>query len=66
VFAGRHPEALCCEVLVREDRELSLDIAERTGVKHESPQAIRIAGGRAVRQLSHRAITAASLEGLLA
>jgi bacillithiol system protein YtxJ len=52
-------------VLVREDRPLSLAIAERTGVSHESPQVICLVGGQAVRHLSHYDINAAELKGML-
>jgi bacillithiol system protein YtxJ len=52
-------------VLVREDRPLSLAVAERTGVRHESPQVICISGGRAVGHASHREVTVASLRRML-
>jgi bacillithiol system protein YtxJ len=51
----------CVEVLVREDRPLSLAVAERTGVAHESPQVILLSGGRARWHASHRAVTLAAL-----
>lgn len=47
---------------MREDRPLSLAVAERTGVRHESPQVICLVGGKAKWHLSHHAITAAALE----
>jgi bacillithiol system protein YtxJ len=52
-------------VLVREDRALSLAVADRTGVTHESPQVICLVGGRAVGHASHRGVTAAALAALL-
>jgi bacillithiol system protein YtxJ len=52
-------------VLVREDRSLSLAVAERTGVRHESPQVICLVGGKAVRQASHRDVTVAALRGMI-
>lgn len=55
----------CVEVLVREDRPLSLALAERTGVAHESPQVICLAGRRAVAHTSHHDITAERLRGML-
>ena len=51
---------------MREDRPLSLAVAERTGVRHESPQVICLRGGRAVGQASHYDINAATLGRLLA
>ena len=56
---------MCCEVLVREDRPLSLAVAERTGVMHESPQVICLVGGKAVGHASHRGVTAAALKEML-
>lgn len=57
--------ARCVEVLVREDRPLSLAVAERSGVPHESPQVICLAGGKAVGHASHYGITAAALKEML-
>lgn len=50
---------------MREDRPLSLAIAERTGVDHQSPQVICLAGGKAVRHASHYDITVAGLKKML-
>jgi bacillithiol system protein YtxJ len=52
-------------VLVREDRALSLAVAERTGVRHESPQVICLVGGRASAHASHRDITRETLRRML-
>jgi len=52
-------------VLVREDRPLSLAVAESSGIRHESPQVICLVGGRAYRQASHRDITVAALREML-
>lgn len=46
---------------MREDRPLSLAVAERTGVTHESPQVILLSGGRPSWHVSHRGVTAAAL-----
>lgn len=51
---------------MREDRELSLAVAERTGVRHESPQVICLFGGRPVGHASHYDINAAELARLVA
>jgi bacillithiol system protein YtxJ len=53
-------------VLVREDRPLSLAVAERTGVMHESPQVICLVGGKAVRHASHYDVTVAALKRMVA
>lgn len=47
-------------------RDVSNAVAERSGIAHESPQAILFAGGSAVWNASHGRITKASLEGALA
>lgn len=49
-------------VRVIEERPLSLALADRVAVPHESPQALLIRDGAAVWNASHRAITAQSLE----
>ena len=51
---------------MREDRPLSLAVAERSGVRHESPQVIYFAGKKAVSQASHYGITAATLRDMIA
>lgn len=48
-------------LIVQEDRPISNTVAERLGVKHESPQAILIKDGRAVWHASHWHVTAAAL-----
>ena len=50
---------------MREDRPLSLAVAERTGVRHESPQVICLVAGRAAAHASHRDITRESLRRML-
>ena len=46
---------------IQKARPVSNALAERTGVRHESPQAILLAGGRPVWHASHHEITTASL-----
>lgn len=48
-------------IVVQEARPLSEAVAERTGVRHESPQALLLSGGEAVWHASHGAITAEAL-----
>jgi bacillithiol system protein YtxJ len=45
-------------VEVQNDREISRKIAERTGLKHESPQVILLRRGKAVWDASHWQIKA--------
>lgn len=49
-------------VVVQTARDLSNEIARRTGIRHESPQAIVIRDGRAVYHASHYDITAADID----
>src|SRR5215813_8364622 len=44
-------------VIVQTDRHISNEIERRTGVKHESPQAIVLKDGEAVYHASHYDIT---------
>jgi bacillithiol system protein YtxJ len=49
-------------VRVIEERPISLALAERAGVRHESPQALLIKNGKGVWHDSHWGITAAALK----
>lgn len=48
-------------VVVQDARALSNKIAEKTGIRHESPQAIIIKDGKSVFHASHYDISAAEL-----
>jgi len=45
-------------VVVQQGRELSREIEQRTGVRHETPQALVLRDGRAVWNASHFDVTA--------
>ena len=49
-------------VVVQQSRDLSREIERRTGVPHETPQALVIRNGRAVWNASHFDITADVVE----
>jgi bacillithiol system protein YtxJ len=49
-------------LVVQDDRDLSRDVATRTGVRHETPQALVLRNGRAVWAASHFDISADSVE----
>jgi bacillithiol system protein YtxJ len=49
-------------VIVQRARELSRRVAEQTGIRHESPQAIILRNGEAVWSASHFDITAEAVE----
>ena len=57
-FARRHPEIPVLKIDVVGSRPLSSRVAERLGVKHQSPQAIVVRGGEAVWHTSHSGVTA--------
>jgi len=49
-------------IVVQQARDVSSAIAERTGVKHESPQAIVLKNGEVVYHASHYDVTAQEVE----
>lgn len=63
-FRRRHPDAPVYVVHVVEQRSLSKAVAERTGVRHESPQAIVLASGAVAWSDSHEGVTADALEAV--
>ncbi len=60
-FLAEHPDTPTAWIDVIGQRPLSLGVAERTGVIHESPQALVIRNGEVTWHASHGAITKASL-----
>ena len=64
-FRRRHPAVAVYVVHVVEQRDLSKAVAERTGVRHESPQAIVLANGTLTWSASHEGVTADALEDAL-
>jgi bacillithiol system protein YtxJ len=49
-------------VVVQQSRDVSREVEQRTGVRHETPQALVIRNGRAVWNASHFDITADAVE----
>lgn len=60
-FAAAHPEIATGWLDVVEQRPLSQAVAARTGVTHESPQALWFRDGRVAWHASHGRITADAL-----
>jgi bacillithiol system protein YtxJ len=56
-FADRESRAAYHRVLVIQDRPMSMHVAQETGIRHQSPQAILLYRGRAVWDASHYSIT---------
>jgi bacillithiol system protein YtxJ len=52
-------------VVVQRNRDVSNAIEQRTGYRHQSPQAFVIRDGKAVYHASHYGIDPAAIEGLL-
>ena len=52
-------------VIVQTGRDISNEIEMRTGIRHASPQAIILKGGKAVYHASHYDITAEDLEKVM-
>src|SRR5262249_35560948 len=62
-WSAEHPELACGWIDVIEERALARAVSERTGIPHESPQAIWLARGAPRWNAAHGAITARSLAG---
>lgn len=52
-------------VVVQDARDISNEIAEKTGIRHESPQAIVIKDGKPIYHASHYDITSQDVENIL-
>ena len=60
-WASAHPGEATGWIEVLAERPLARAASERTGIRHESPQAILLEGGRPKWNASHQRITSASL-----
>ena len=49
-------------IIVQHARNVSTELAEKTGVRHESPQAIVLKNGKVVYHASHYDVTASEVE----
>lgn len=65
-FLKTHQSVPVYLVPVLRERAASRQIADRTGVRHESPQIIFLRNGVAAESASHGAITESLLSGMLA
>lgn len=54
-----------CVIEVQPQRQLSQEVERRTGVRHESPQALVLKDGRPIWHASHGSITETSLRAAL-
>ena len=62
---GTAPNAQYAIVTVQTHRDVSNAVSARLGVRHETPQAILVRGGKAVWSASHFRVNAASIEKAL-
>ena len=67
ISAGVHQEISNADadvhvVIMQHARNVSNEIAERTGIRHESPQAIVLKNGKPVYHASHYDVTASDVE----
>ncbi len=53
-------------MIVQDARIVANEISEKTGIRHESPQAIIVRNGEVIYHSSHYDITAADVENILA
>ena len=60
-FVKEHPDAVVYQVAVDEHRDVSDYIAEKLGVKHQSPQAFLVCSGDVTWQATHHSIQAREL-----
>ena len=65
-FMADNPDTPCGTVLVIEDREISDELEERFGIRHESPQAIVVSNGNPTWHANHFKVTAKALEAAVA
>lgn len=62
-FAAKQSDRAAIGVIeIQRTRDVSREVAARTGVRHESPQVLLIRDGRAVWYASHRGITERALD----
>lgn len=61
-YAARHPGIPVFLLDVIADRALARELAARLGVRHESPQALVLAGGRVIWHGSHGQVSLVALE----
>jgi bacillithiol system protein YtxJ len=64
-FLAEHPATPTAWIDVIEQRPLAREVAARTGVRHESPQALLLRDGAVAWHASHGAITERSLAAAL-
>lgn len=65
-FMEQNPDVPVFLVDVIRDRELAVEVEQRFGIRHESPQVIVLRDGSPFWSASHRGVTAGALEQQLA
>ena len=57
-FSQQHPEIPVYTLIVQDDRELSRQVAEWTGIAHQSPQVFVLQQGKVIASDSHEGVNA--------
>jgi bacillithiol system protein YtxJ len=65
-FVEQHPEVPLYTVVVQQERALSREVAEMTGIRHESPQILVFRQGQVVSDTSHEGVTVDYLTSVIA
>lgn len=65
-FEHGNPTVPCGLILVIEDRDVSDDVEDRFGIRHESPQAILVVNEKPTWHASHWKITEGAIEAAMA
>lgn len=65
-FAQGNPAVPCGLILVIEDRDVSDEVEDRFGIRHESPQAILVVQEKPTWHASHWKITEDAIEAAMA
>lgn len=55
-FSAKHPEVPVYTLIVQEQRDLSRQVAEWSGIRHESPQVFVLKQGKIVANDSHEGV----------
>ena len=65
VLAAGMPEPQYAMVTVQTDRDVSNEVSRKLGVRHETPQALLVRGGRVIWSASHFRVTADAMKKAL-
>ena len=61
-YVDEHEDDPAGVIVVQEHRDLSNEVAEQTGVRHQTPQVLLVRGGQVLWHSSHMRITRDAME----